>query len=159
MNKRPEECLQQFFAGTTPALSLELCLRSQGLCAAWRAAARDQFPRGTFFMKLFACAVVGLLLFSSEGSVAVYAQTPAAGEKQKVIFDTDIGDNLDDAFALDLVLVRPELEVLGVSTAWGDTALRARLTARMLCDLGKNDIPVLAGPRTEAKSALTQAKW
>jgi hypothetical protein len=35
------------------------------------------------------------------------AQEPAA-EKQKVIFDTDIGDDVDDAFALALTVASPK---------------------------------------------------
>ena len=45
----------------------------------------------------------------------------------KVIIDTDIGDDIDDAFAVDIALVSPELRVLGISAAWGDTALRGRM--------------------------------
>ena len=56
----------------------------------------------------------------------------AAAERQKVILDTDIGDDIDDAYALTLALHSPEFEILGVTTAWGDTALRARLAARLL---------------------------
>ncbi|MFL6426716.1 MAG: nucleoside hydrolase, partial [Acidobacteriaceae bacterium] len=48
-------------------------------------------------------------------------------ERQKIILDTDIGDDIDDAYALTLALHSPEFEILGVTTAWGDTALRARL--------------------------------
>src|ERR1700689_1046369 len=73
-----------------------------------------------------------------------HAQAPA--EKQKVIFDTDIGDDIDDAFALALAVSSPKLEVLGVTTAWGDTDLRARLTARLLKATGHGEIPVAAGP-------------
>ncbi|MFZ0661841.1 MAG: nucleoside hydrolase [Acidobacteriaceae bacterium] len=78
---------------------------------------------------------------------------------QKVIFDTDIGDDIDDAFALGLLLSNPEVEVLGVTTDYGNTDLRARLVERYLCSVGKSDIPVAAGPRTPAKSVFTQARW
>jgi inosine-uridine nucleoside N-ribohydrolase len=80
-------------------------------------------------------------------------------EKQKVIFDTDIGDDIDDAFALALAVSSPKLEVIGVTTAWGDTDLRARLTARLLRAMGRSDIPVTAGPRTHASSTFSQARW
>lgn len=80
-------------------------------------------------------------------------------EKQKVIFDTDIGDDIDDAFALALAVSSPKLEVIGVTTAWGDTDLRARLAARLLQAMGREDIPVAAGPKTHASSIFTQARW
>lgn len=86
------------------------------------------------------------------------AQEPAPAP-QKVIFDTDIGDDIDDAFALGLLLSSPEVQVLGVTTAYGDTDLRARLTERYLCSVGKSGIPVTAGPRTPTRSPFTQARW
>jgi purine nucleosidase len=49
--------------------------------------------------------------------------------------------------------------VLGVTTAWGDTDLRARLTKRFLEVTGHGDIPVAAGPKTKTPSAFTQARW
>jgi inosine-uridine nucleoside N-ribohydrolase len=88
----------------------------------------------------------------------VCAQTGATA-RQKVIFDTDIGDDIDDAFALALTLSSPELEIIGITTTWGDTQLRARLVDRLLCETGRNNIPVLAGPETKAKSTFTQARW
>jgi purine nucleosidase len=102
-------------------------------------------------------AAAWLLTASLAPGLAQVANAPAA--RQKVIFDTDIGDDIDDAFALDLALVSPEIDVLGVTTAWGDTALRARLVSRMLCDVGRSDIPVFAGPATQGKTTFTQAKW
>ncbi|MGH9587610.1 MAG: nucleoside hydrolase [Acidobacteriaceae bacterium] len=86
------------------------------------------------------------------------AQQAASGP-QKVIFDTDIGDDIDDAFALGLLLSSPEVQVLGVTTDFGDTDLRARLVERYLCEVGRSDIPVAAGPKVAAKSTFTQARW
>lgn len=79
--------------------------------------------------------------------------------RQKVIFDTDIGDDVDDVFALALAVSSPKLEVLGVTTAWGDTDLRARLVMRFLRTTGHGDIPVAAGPKTHASSTFSQARW
>ena len=77
---------------------------------------------------------------------------------QLVILDTDIGDDIDDAFALALVLRSPELRLLGVETAFGDTELRARLVDRYLASVGRGNIPVLAGLATKA-SNFTQAAY
>ena len=49
----------------------------------------------------------------------------------KIIFDTDIGDDIDDAYALALLLRSPEVQVVGVTTAFEDTHLRARLATFM----------------------------
>lgn len=89
---------------------------------------------------------------------AAFAQESAQGP-QKVIFDTDIGDDIDDAFALGLLLSSPEVQVLGVTTAYGDTDLRARLVERYLCSVGRSDITVAAGPKTVTKTPFTQARW
>lgn len=78
---------------------------------------------------------------------------------QKVILDTDIGDDIDDAFALALVLKSPEIHLVGVTTAWGDTSARARLVARFLKETGHSDIPVAAGPETISKITFTQLRW
>jgi purine nucleosidase len=91
-------------------------------------------------------------------SLRVAAQTDA-GQPEKVIFDTDIGDDIDDAFALELALSSSKLQVLGVTAAWGDTDLRARLAARLLAKTGHADVPVYAGPKTQAHSTFTQARY
>jgi inosine-uridine nucleoside N-ribohydrolase len=74
--------------------------------------------------------------------------TTAAGPKQKVIFDCDLAGDIDDAFALGLVLASPELEVLGIVMDHGDTPGRARVACRMLYELGLERIPVLVGQPT-----------
>jgi len=70
---------------------------------------------------------------------------PLAGwAQEKVIIDTDIGDDVDDAFALALAVKSPELQVLGITTTFGDTEARARITDRFLGEVGRSDVPVLA---------------
>lgn len=78
---------------------------------------------------------------------------------QLVIIDTDIGDDIDDAFALALALKSPELKVLGVTTTFGNTELRARLVERYLKAVGRSDIPVLAGPESKTGNVMTQAAY
>jgi inosine-uridine nucleoside N-ribohydrolase len=62
-----------------------------------------------------------------------------------VLIDTDIGDEMDDAFALALALVSPELEVCGVTTVAGDAWTRALLACRLLQEVGREAVPVAAG--------------
>ena len=76
-----------------------------------------------------------------------------------MIIDTDIGDDIDDAFALALALRSPELHILGVTTTFGDTELRARLLDRYLAAVGRSDIPVAAGPETKTDNVMTQAAY
>jgi hypothetical protein len=65
--------------------------------------------------------------------------------KQKIILDTDIGTDVDDAWALATVLGSPELDLLGVTTVYGDTALRASIARTLLILAGRADIPVACG--------------
>jgi purine nucleosidase len=85
--------------------------------------------------------------------------SPAKTSPQLVILDTDIGDDIDDAFALALVLRSPELHVVGITTEFGDTELRARLVDRYLAAVGRTDIPVMAGVATDATNHFTQADY
>lgn len=70
-------------------------------------------------------------------------------QKQKVILDTDIGSDIDDAFAVALLLTSPEFEVLGIVTDYGNTPKRANIVCRMLYETGNEDIPVVVGKKTE----------
>jgi purine nucleosidase len=65
--------------------------------------------------------------------------------KHHILIDTDIGDDIDDALALALALRSSEIELLGVTTVFGDTQKRALLAAHVLRVFGREDIPVAAG--------------
>lgn len=69
-------------------------------------------------------------------------------EKQKIIFDCDLAGDIDDAFALSLILASPEFEVLGIVTDHGFTEKRAQVACRILYETGREDIPVVVGRRT-----------
>jgi purine nucleosidase len=115
------------------------------------------------------CIVIAALLcfalrFAMEvplaaGQAPLSARASDRYDKTKIILDTDIGDDVDDAFALALALKSPEIEIVGVTTAWGDTKLRARLVERMLAESGTQNIPVAAGVSTRSKTPFTQAVW
>ena len=66
-------------------------------------------------------------------------------DKIKIIIDTDIGDDADDALAICLALKSEELEVLGITTVFRNTAARAQIAVRLLQLMGRTDIPVYAG--------------
>jgi inosine-uridine nucleoside N-ribohydrolase len=100
-----------------------------------------------------------VLLLAAAPRILCGQAVPAAPHPQLVILDTDIGDDIDDAFALALVLKSPELKLLGVTTEFGDTELRARLVDRYLGAVGRGDIPVLAGVASPAKGPLSQAAY
>jgi inosine-uridine nucleoside N-ribohydrolase len=78
---------------------------------------------------------------------------------EKVIIDTDIGDDIDDAFAVALALRSPELQILGITTTFGDTETRAKLLDRFLAEAGYPEIPIAAGTPTVPKSNFTQRRY
>ena len=62
----------------------------------------------------------------------------------KILIDTDLGDDLDDAFAL-MSAMCLDLEVIGVTTVFRDTRSRARMAKKLLRDFGYTDTPVYPG--------------
>jgi inosine-uridine nucleoside N-ribohydrolase len=72
-----------------------------------------------------------------------------AQDTQKVILDCDLGDDIDDAFAVALTLISPEFEVLGLVMDYGNTPKRAQIACRMLYETGREDIPVVIGRKTK----------
>src|SRR5689334_22058589 len=95
---------------------------------------------------------------------AFFIATGMAGEqpagRENIIIDTDIGDDIDDAFAVALALSSPEVQVLGFSASFGDTVTRAKMLDRMLGELGKGDIPVAQGvPANVNLNAFTQRRY
>jgi purine nucleosidase len=110
------------------------------------------------FLSFILATIVSASFFSARAQQSSGA--PQAGAApQLVIIDTDIGDDIDDAFALALALRSPELRILGVSTTFGDTEMRARLLDRYLAAVGRGDLPVAAGPATKNDNVFTQAAY
>ena len=64
---------------------------------------------------------------------------------QKIILDTDIGDDIDDALALAFAIMSGKFELLGVTTVFRNAEQRAELACCVLDALGNTDIPVYAG--------------
>lgn len=98
-------------------------------------------------------ALVALTLIGTDASAAEQKPIP-------VIFDTDIGTDIDDAYALAQIIRSPELKLLGVTTVSGDAVARARLAAKLLATAGGNwaDIPVYAGI-SGSTQYLKQTEW
>jgi inosine-uridine nucleoside N-ribohydrolase len=106
---------------------------------------------GVKMRKLLAIAAAALLL-------APFAEAQAT--REKIIIDTDIGDDIDDAFAVALALSSPQFEVLGFSASFGDTPTRAKMLDRMLGELGHSDIPVAMGTPVDVnRNAFTQRRY
>lgn len=110
----------------------------------------------------YAMAFVWFATVVLTGGPAIFQASAAPSKSvspQLVWIDTDIGDDIDDAFALGLILRSPELKVLGISTAFGDTETRARLVDRFLATTGSSGIPVTAGVHTQTNNRMTQRAY
>lgn len=69
-------------------------------------------------------------------------------KRQKVIIDCDLGGDIDDAFALALMLSSPEFEILGLVMEHGQTDKRAQIACKMLYMTHHEEIPVVVGRET-----------
>jgi purine nucleosidase len=84
-----------------------------------------------------------------------------AEERAKVLLDTDIGTDIDDAWALGFVVSHPGFEPLGITVTDGDTAARARLAAKLLHVAGHGRLPVAVGRATRVPPGRVdrQLEW
>ena len=101
--------------------------------------------------------IIGMAVAAFLSAGAMAQAQPA---REKIIIDTDIGDDIDDAFAVALALSSPEFDVLGFSADFGDTPARARMLDRMLGEMGHSDIPVAMGTPVDVnRNAFTQRAY
>jgi inosine-uridine nucleoside N-ribohydrolase len=64
----------------------------------------------------------------------------------KILLDTDIGSDIDDAVCLAYLLANPACDLLGITTVTGDTVERAKM-ASVLCKIAGKKIPIHPGSR------------
>jgi len=85
----------------------------------------------------------------------------------KVILDTDIGSDIDDAFCLAYLLAQPKCELLGITTVTGEADKRAML-ASVLCKVAGKRVPIFPGSeeplllpqkQKQAPQAAALPKW
>jgi len=88
----------------------------------------------------------------------VSASVAPRQKKIPVIFDTDIGDDIDDTWALALLVQSPEFDVKLVTTAVGNTSSKAKIVAKFLETVGRTDIPVGIGVQQD-KGRHRQEEW
>mgnify|MGYP001260880980 CR=1 FL=1 len=62
----------------------------------------------------------------------------------KVLLDTDIGSDIDDAICLAYLLAHPDCELLGITTVSGEPDKRAML-ASAICQAAGKEVPILPG--------------
>lgn len=64
---------------------------------------------------------------------------------KRVLLDTDIGNDVDDAFALAYLLSHPDCIVEGITTVSGKPIERASMASALCCAAGKSGIPIFPG--------------
>jgi len=74
---------------------------------------------------------------------------------KKVLFDTDIGSDIDDAAALAYLLAQPRCDLLGITTVSGASIERAQL-ASAICKTAGKDIPIVPGHEDRIDGATRQ---
>jgi len=92
-------------------------------------------------LTIFALAVA----LAAGATWAADGDPPARKARVRVILDTDIGDDIDDTWALAMLLKSPELDLKLVVGDLGKTLYRARLIARILQVAGRTDVAVGLG--------------
>lgn len=85
----------------------------------------------------------------------------------KVLLDTDIGSDIDDAICLAYLLAKPECDLLGITTVSGEPEKRAML-ASTICKAAGRDIPIFPGAplpllvaphQPRAQQAIALDRW
>lgn len=77
----------------------------------------------------------------------------------KLLLDTDIGTDIDDAVCLAYLLANPQCDLLGITTVTGEAVKRAQM-ASALCKVAGKNIPIYPGIETplliEQKQQIAQ---
>jgi len=85
----------------------------------------------------------------------------------KILLDTDIGSDVDDAVCLAYLLAHPDCELLGITTVTGEVEKRASL-ASVMCSAAGREIPIYPGAERPlqgeqrqpiAQQAATLSRW
>ena len=77
-------------------------------------------------------------------------------EKEKIIIDTDIGDDIDDAFAIAYAMASPELDIIGVTTVYKNVRQRSYMAKALLCAGGFDSVPVYEGLNNPIKEPMSR---
>lgn len=83
-------------------------------------------------------------------------QTLLAQTKIPVLLDTDIGNYLDDAVALAMLLAHSDVDLKAVTTCGGDCEDRAWIACRLLTMAGRKDVPVAWGRDPQPKQEVQE---
>ena len=103
---------------------------------------------------------LGVPVAALAGAVPDRPLTAFAGARLKVLLDTDIGTDIDDAWALGLLMVSPQVELVGVTISDGNTEARAKVATKLLHAGGRGEVPVAVGRATAPPDSVDyQFTW
>lgn len=77
---------------------------------------------------------------------------------KKILLDTDIGSDIDDAVALGYLLAHPDADIVGITTVRGQAHVRASLVSLFLKIAGKS-IPIAPGASMPLTPPYEQTYW
>jgi len=106
-----------------------------------------------------AMALVCVVVTCASLHAAAGAAPAKPARKIPVIYDSDIGDDIDDTWALGFLLKCPELDLKLVVGDQGKTSYRAKLFARFLAHAGRTDVAVGVGLNVGPKGGGPQSDW
>src|SRR6516162_8277625 len=101
--------------------------------------------RRRFARNLATIAGAAAAIPAAEMSSLFSADAQPSGKPKPVILTTDIGDDIDDTWALGLLLKSPELDLKLVLGDYGKNQYRAKVLAKFLETAGRTDVAVGVG--------------
>jgi inosine-uridine nucleoside N-ribohydrolase len=97
------------------------------------------FARLVFVATFFLLTAVVAISFAADAPPSVPVK------KLPIILDTDIGDDIDDTWALVMLLKSPQFDVKLITTTCGKNVYRSKIIAKLLTVAGRSDIPIGMG--------------
>lgn len=91
-------------------------------------------------------------------SMVLLSLASVQGAPVPVILDTDLGDDIDDTWALAALLTSPGIDLKLITTAFDNTPKKTRLVGKILQAMGHPNIPLGTGVKTSDK-ATNQDAW
>ena len=115
--------------------------------------------RRRFARNLATIAGAAAAIPAAEMSSLFSADAQPSGKPKPVILTTDIGDDIDDTWALGLLLKSPELDLKLVLGDYGKNQYRAKLLAKFLQTVGHSNVPIGIGMDIEPRGEGAQTGW
>jgi len=123
-----------------------------------KSSGNTEFKKSVGSTRWVAIAAMFLMAWSPCSLAGKFSPIRTHDDRIPVIFDTDICDDIDDTWALALLLQSPEFHVKLITVAVGNTPSKAKTVAKFLQTVGRTDIPVGIGVKHHDR-AHRQDAW